>query len=593
MGVKCVSNLSNYRVMELTYEQKCILHSEGDIKINAVAGAGKTTTIIEYARTRPYASRILYLAFNKSVKLQANIRFREEGLWHVNVETPHSLAYRYIVTACGYRVRSGEYNTYEVAELLHLPEQREKYVKYILAGHINKFFSCYCNSDKKTFGEINYLKTLTGKQTLAFVRLYYGYIEKKAKEMWHRMDSGQLEVTHDFYLKKFQLALPLLPYDFILFDEGQDASPAMLDVFLRQTAVKIIVGDRHQQIYGWRYAVNSLDKINFPSFSLSRSFRFGQQIADLAKAVLKWKKYLGSYVDVEIHGTGVTETHQRKAILARTNLGLLAKAIEYATEKEYIRHIHFEGHIQSYAYADDGTSLYDILSLYNKQRRRIRDPLIKNMADIQELERYSVHTGEFQISMLIDVVKEYGNRIPEILRAVKAKHIEDKSKADMIFSTVHRCKGMEYDAIQLVSDFIFEDKFRKGKCASGENGMRLNEEINLLYVAITRTRNSIHIPELLLPQGQTGSEHVYIVRNANPVNGTLSFMPELPAVSEKKYCYGEIRKEYPKAYAIWTVADEDELIRMREIGISIRDLCTHFGRTRGAILSRLRKCGMK
>ena len=59
------------RTRALTEEQKAIINSTGDIRINAVAGSGKTTTIIEYAATRPPGSRILYLAFNKSVRLEA------------------------------------------------------------------------------------------------------------------------------------------------------------------------------------------------------------------------------------------------------------------------------------------------------------------------------------------------------------------------------------------------------------------------------------------------------------------------------------------------------------------------------------------
>ena len=57
--------------MELTKEQYNIVHSVGNIKINAVAGSGKTTTVIEYAKARPQNSKILYLAFNRSVKLEA------------------------------------------------------------------------------------------------------------------------------------------------------------------------------------------------------------------------------------------------------------------------------------------------------------------------------------------------------------------------------------------------------------------------------------------------------------------------------------------------------------------------------------------
>ena len=33
----------------------------------------------------------------------------------------------------------------------------------------------------------------------------------------------------------------------------------MLGVFQKQKGVKVVVGDTNQQIYGWRYAVNSLE----------------------------------------------------------------------------------------------------------------------------------------------------------------------------------------------------------------------------------------------------------------------------------------------------------------------------------------------
>lgn len=52
--------------MELTKEQLDIINSTGNIKINAVvAGSGRTTTNIEYVRTKAATSKILYLSFNK------------------------------------------------------------------------------------------------------------------------------------------------------------------------------------------------------------------------------------------------------------------------------------------------------------------------------------------------------------------------------------------------------------------------------------------------------------------------------------------------------------------------------------------------
>jgi len=91
--------------MQLTPEQQDIIQSTSNIKINAVAGSGKTTTIIEYARSQPASARILYLAFNKSVKLEATKKFVEKGLHNVKVETAHSLAFRHVVLLVALRLR--------------------------------------------------------------------------------------------------------------------------------------------------------------------------------------------------------------------------------------------------------------------------------------------------------------------------------------------------------------------------------------------------------------------------------------------------------------------------------------------------------
>jgi F-box protein, helicase, 18 len=246
--------------MKLTDEQEAIIKSTGDIKINAVAGSGKTTTIIEYAKARQKQAKILYLAFNKSVKLEAIKKFTEKGLQNVTVETAHSLAYKNIVFRHHYIVRPQGYKTHEIAGLLGLQGNGEKHQEFIIANHINKFIALFCNSNKLKVQEVNYLETISDAKAKTFVKTFYHFIETQTRHLLAKMDKGEIDITHDFYLKKFQLQNPVLPFDYILFDEGQDASPAMLDIFLKQTATKVIVGDTHQQIYSWRYAVNSLEK---------------------------------------------------------------------------------------------------------------------------------------------------------------------------------------------------------------------------------------------------------------------------------------------------------------------------------------------
>ncbi|HHW80884.1 MAG TPA: UvrD-helicase domain-containing protein, partial [Bacteroidales bacterium] len=242
--------------MKLTKEQHAIINSTGNIKVNAVAGSGKTTTIIEYAKARPRSSQILYLVFNRSVKEEAITKFSNHGMSNVTVETAHSLAYRHIYLGSHYRLKHNGYKAHEIIELLHIENNKEKYTEFIIANHILKMLAFFCNSDKNRLQEIDYLSTITDRKARAFVNSLYPYIEQKANILMSKMDKGEIEITHDFYLKKFQLSNPTLSYDYILFDEGQDASMVMLDVFLKQKATKVIVGDTHQQIYSWRYAVN-------------------------------------------------------------------------------------------------------------------------------------------------------------------------------------------------------------------------------------------------------------------------------------------------------------------------------------------------
>jgi len=592
--------------MHLTTEQLSIINSTGDIKINAVAGSGKTTTIIEYAKARPATSKILYLAFNKSVKLEAQKKFAEQGLHNVKVETAHSLAYREIVFRYNYRVKANGYKTHEIVDILALQNTGDKHAEYIAANHINKFVAYFCNSDKQKVQELNYRDVVFDQEAKAFVSSAYAYIEKQTRQFLAKMDKGEIEITHDFYLKKFQLSNPRLYFDYILFDEGQDASPAMLDVFFKQSATKVIVGDTHQQIYGWRFAVNSLEKANFKTYNLSSSFRFSADIAKLAVDVLSWKNFVGEEQQFSIEGKGTGKENKVKAIIARTNLGLLLKAIEFVIEKKNVKHIYFEGNIHSYTYADEGTSLYDVLNLVNKKPALIRDKLIAQMKSIEELQEYVEKTEDVQLKMMIEIVEEYGNDIPNILNQIKEKHVgnDEKHKAEMIFSTVHRCKGMEYDSIQIVNDFITQDKIEKqtkGTRTDDEiNVAKLNEEINLLYVAVTRTKNLIHIPETLLPKNATLSPQIQVLRvhpeeeerkaAQSATKSKSKNQKETIAYSkEKAYTKEEARDKNKDAYKPWTHALDQELAKMYLEGISLGDMAKHFDRTRGAIGSRIKK----
>ena len=581
--------------MQLTSEQQAILDTNSDLRIDAVAGSGKTTTLIEYARTRPPNSRILYLAFNRTVREEARRKFTEAGMPGVDVETAHSLAYRHTRHLRQGDVRSA-YKVHELAELLGVAGTGEGHLGFVLANHADRFAKYFCNSDAAKVQTLNYLDLITEKKVRDLVTGCYAQIEHLTRTFLALMDRGQTPMIHDFYLKKFQLSAPRLAYDYILFDEAQDASPAMLDVILRQPCIRLIVGDVHQQIYGWRHAVNSMQLVSFPVKRLSTSFRFPQVIADLAVRTLDRKHILAPLDPVIIRGTGRQRSVRSRATIARTNTGLLKKAIDHITQTKGRGSVYFEGNINSYTYADEGASLYDVLNLHNGQHDRIRDKLVSTMRTMDDLAVYVEQTDDKQLGMLIDLVETYGNDLHERISTLKRMHVDDDERqtADMVFSTVHRCKGLEYDEVRLAEDFMTDDAISKQLADDGSlvQRSRLNEELNLLYVAVTRARSMLHIPEILMPADVPASPHIIIQpgRDKPTIRTQVDTGRVRPSSNNGKgYAKKSVVSRPAGSTKTWTRDEDGLLLRLYQTGKSLHDIAKVLERTPTAVQMRLRK----
>jgi F-box protein, helicase, 18 len=195
------------------------------------------------------------------------------------------------------------------------------------------------------------------------------------------------------------------------------------------------------------------------------------------------------------------------------------------------------------------------------------------------------------LGMMVEIVKEYGNDIPGLIKELKSKHVGDaeKGQAEMIFSTVHRCKGMEYDWVELANDFITEARLEKLKEEKEElkaSLVRWNEEINLLYVAITRAKALLHIPEALLPKAFPGSKHIHVIKKEKDKASVHAADSGLNGKG-----YHETLLAYKNAGNFWTEERDDELRRLFHRGVPVSSIANRFGSRPGAILSRLKKIG--
>jgi len=608
--------------MKLTPEQKAIVATRGNLKINAVAGSGKTSTLLAYAKAQPAKAKGLYLAFNKTVKIEAREKFTQAGLPQVRVETAHSLAYAHVVRGSRYQVRPSAYRPYELAQLLELEKLPEAQAQgtghaartfsFILAAHVVKVLAAFCNSAVARVKDLGYTASVQEPKARAFARQHEALIERLSRHVLKLLDEGTIEVTHDFYLKKFQLECPQLAFDYILFDEAQDASGSMLDWFLKQTgATKVMVGDTHQQIYAWRGAVNSLEKVNFPTLPLSTSFRFGPALAELASAVLGFKSPGGTpsgLSRVALTGAGKSTQEQTRAVIGRSNLGLLVKAISYISGPHAVERIYFEGNLRAYIYGAEGASLYDVLNIYKGDRGRVRDPMLVTMANLAEVEEYATQTGDQELLLLIELVETYGDSLLGVMAELKSRQVEDSERhtAQIFFSTVHRCKGLEYDLVELAPDFITTEDvinwhLREMGPQQPTEAERILffEQVNLLYVGLTRARFKLWLPLDSLPlnyrlpaaelgkpatlTGYPGKGTTYLTRPgtivAEPVRGRRK-APAKPA--------GAAPKLPARAGLTWSVDDERRLTVGFCQDEPVRALATKLQRTETEVAERIK-----
>ena len=471
--------------MKLTNEQQNILNivknGEKLLKIVAFAGTGKTTLLYEIAKQT--FGKKLYLAFNKAIANEAFEKFKGTNTW---VKTTHSLAYNYVIHRYGYTLKQN-YSTMEITQIYD--------VDYSTAYNAKIIFENFCNSASSGLSDEN----ITPEKTLA-------------KRIFEDMLNKKLDVTHSFYLKKFQLDLisqniTFNEYDMILLDEAQDTNDVTLSIFYNLPAKqKIIVGDRHQQIYSFRGSINAINKIKAKIAFLTHSFRFDEKVAFKATNFLQIFKN----EKANLKGLGKHKKITTKAIISRTNAELILQ-MKYLIEDE----LKFKTIREPYAIF--GLAL-NLNKLANDEKLDKEFNYLKSFQN--EFKRLSKKQKEQYKNDILNYIEEIADEDIELLSAIKVAKIENldqiyqkakeyykTSNSNLFLTTAHTAKGLEFDEVTICDDFPcylniakwFRDNeiFKKPK--EGYLEYFLNnckeqsqiDELNLYYVAVTRTKTKL------------------------------------------------------------------------------------------------------
>ncbi len=138
-----------------------------------------------------------------------------------------------------------------------------------------------------------------------------------------------------------------------------------------------------------------------------------------------------------------------------------------------------------------------MLSLSLSHRERVQSRFVKQFLTIGSLEEYVAASGDQEMGMGLKLVKKYGAELFGFIEGLKGCQALDKGSADLIFATLHKSKGSEYDEVVLIGGgFVSETGVLDFLSRARKRGVPPNiqpmvEEINALYVAITRAKFSL------------------------------------------------------------------------------------------------------
>ncbi len=464
----------------LTPEQLAVVEAaqtRENLKVVAFAGTGKTFTLVEVARALK-GKRILYLTFSRALAAEAQEKFR--GL--AKAMTNHGLAFRKTGKPFKNRIRDSIFQARrllaeDMPELDDLREwgfrDREEALFPVLET-VNRF----TQSEEEEIGPGHIPEVLRLEIEAEGERFddFAASLIPIAKKAWELLSDPKASypISHDVYLKLFQLARPKLFYDVILFDEAQDANPAMLGILLPQKAQKIFVGDPHQQIYAWRGAVNAMDRIGGMELALSQSFRFNEKIAEEATDLLQLFKGESR----RVRGVPNPKRDGSTVILSRTNAGAFREVLKLL---EQGRRVALVNKVEELTNA-----LEAAYRLYIGQ-----EPRHPEFSLFRSWEHFKYLIARFpsisaQYRPYERLVEEYTDRIPSICDALRHSLVSEE-EAEVVVSTAHRSKGREWDKVVLAEDYGEVTLAQENEAKTCV--MLYPEEANLTYVAFTRARN--------------------------------------------------------------------------------------------------------
>jgi hypothetical protein len=422
-SMKYLDPLIRQYALDIEYEKDMIY------AIKAVAGSGKTTTLLKLAKVNN-DKRILYLAFNRAIVSE----IRKKKSTNLIPYTFDAFIRRlYIDKYNDFDCSIQDLKPYTFGQIYSWFQNKPFKMKQTFIAKYNHF----CNDVEYT-EMFDFLENKhRGKKKGQLLRMWQ---DTKSRKLLTFNGLRKLAFVQHWFKDYIDAN-----YDMIFIDEAQDFDPLMLKMLINDTSIpKIFVGDPRQAIYEWRGAINAFEKLSEDAFIMEfyTTWRIGNPACN------KIREKFGNcwMVAGNDHTTNLyyNKTPTGKYdYLFRTWRCLLQTATKISN-----------------IWINDFTK---------------KKPTIEKLhASLQRYGMSEEDKAKFEDDLPNFLLKLDANELTNLLDQIEANLVPKKNATCHMY-TIHAYKGMEHNQIRVFNDIDHE------------------EEQNIYYVALTRGKQNIYL----------------------------------------------------------------------------------------------------
>lgn len=468
------------------------------IVLEARAGSGKTTTLVESLKLIPAGKTVLFLAFNKSIVSELKKR-------KVDAKTMHGFGHR-ICATMGYRFEMKKIDI--ICEELSIRYAYRSIVRqllslarcYLMPPASTKFPSA---SNRKKWDELRYnfcieipsesipgakvvriqeMKNLSAEEREGLLNRNYFYdmldlaYAKSFDVKQYGFDFDDMVFLPVFY------KWPVPQFDYVFVDEAQDLNPCRLELMkmaIRDRAV--FVGDSNQAIYGFCGAMpDSMDQIcnqlDAKRMPLSISYRCSKSVIRQAQSVVPSIEASKDAPEGSVQSVKLCNPKPNDYVLCRITAPLVECCFQLLREGRcaIIRGREIGSDLINLVELIGGLTVSDFIRKAREYERRESQKLL-----LAERELQAAALGDKVETLL--VFAENAQTRQEMKDRIKQMFTDGKKSGAVILSTIHKAKGLEADDVWIIKPDLMP--FGKAK-----KDWEKQQEQNLIYVAITRAK---------------------------------------------------------------------------------------------------------